>query len=83
MPQSVDEQTGKLKRVGDILLTTEEVAERLRVSRRTLEKWRTVGGGPPFIKLNRRAVRYQEEAVEAWKRSRARMSTSDPGRAAS
>lgn len=47
------------------LLTTEEVAARLKVSPKTLSKWRTRGTGPPYFKVGR-CVRYQWEAVQAW-----------------
>ncbi len=37
----------------DKLLTTEEVAARYRVSRRTLYDWRATGQAPPAIKVGR------------------------------
>jgi excisionase family DNA binding protein len=47
------------------LLTTEEVAEMLRVSRRTLETWRSTARGPVFVRVGRR-IGYRPEAVEQW-----------------
>lgn len=47
------------------LLTTVEVAEMLRISRRTLETWRLRGRGPAYIRVGRR-VGYRPEAVEQW-----------------
>lgn len=47
------------------LLTPMEVAERLRVSTRTLEFWRHQGRGPAFVRLGKR-VRYRPDDVEAF-----------------
>lgn len=59
------------------LLSTADAAVRLGLAPCTLEKMRCVGGGPPFIKLSPRAVRYAEEDLDAWVDSRRRVSTSD------
>ncbi|WP_295389102.1 helix-turn-helix domain-containing protein [uncultured Thiodictyon sp.] len=40
-------------------------AERLSISRRTLQTWRLRGGGPPFVKIGS-AVRYDPAQVDAW-----------------
>jgi predicted site-specific integrase-resolvase len=50
-------------------LTTQEVADRLQVSPRTLRQWRQIGVGPPYIKLGdspQSECRYPEDALEAW-----------------
>jgi len=57
----------------------DETAARLSVSTRTLEAWRYRGGGPPYVRLARRCVRYDPRAVAAWLRERERRNTSDPG----
>jgi predicted DNA-binding transcriptional regulator AlpA len=62
----------------DRLLTTEEAASRVRLSPKTLEKLRVVGGGPRFKKLAG-AVRYKEEDLAAWIEACTRTSTSDHG----
>lgn len=59
-------------------LNTMEAAKLLRVSKRSLEKWRSSGGGPEFLKIGR-LVFYEEAALADWRKSRARRSTSDPG----
>ena len=51
-------------------------AEYLGVKPRTLEKWRRVGGGPPFFKLGRVVV-YDLSELEAWLAARKRTSTSE------
>jgi hypothetical protein len=59
----------------EALLTTAEVAERLRMSTSFLAKARVTGLGPTFIKVGR-ACRYRPADVENYQRSRARISTS-------
>jgi predicted site-specific integrase-resolvase len=54
-------------------LTETELAERWRVSQRTLDRWRALGKGPAWLTLNGR-VRYREEDVVAFERSRLRNS---------
>ena len=60
----------------DILLTTIEVAERLRVSTSFLAKARVTGIGPRFIKVGR-SCRYRISDLESYERSHARTSTSE------
>ena len=60
------------------LLTTEEAAEHLRLSPRTLETYRVTGEGPRFCKLGKR-VFYRRTTLDAWLNERERRSTSDPG----
>jgi excisionase family DNA binding protein len=57
-------------------LTNQEAAEYLKLSPRTLEKLRVIGGGPRFHKFGRR-VRYAQHELEAWADIRACDSTSD------
>ena len=58
------------------LLTEKQLADRLNVSRRTVQDWRYRGGGPPYIKMGS-AVRYQESAVAEWLGAREYSSTTD------
>lgn len=64
--------------MADRLLTQKQVAEKLRVSVRTVSGWRTKGGGVPFVRLNARVVRYRISDLEAWLEARLVTSTSDP-----
>ncbi|HEY8125385.1 MAG TPA: helix-turn-helix domain-containing protein [Methylocystis sp.] len=57
------------------LLTSKEVAARLRVSPQTLAKWRVNGEGPTFLKVGFR-VFYDEAVVADWLAKRERCSTS-------
>jgi|RhiMetdeSRZDD1v2_1073273.scaffolds.fasta_scaffold2852332_1 excisionase family DNA binding protein len=53
----------------DDLLTTEQAAELLQLSPRTLRRWRTEGKGPPYIRLGARRVRYRRGAILDWARA--------------
>ena len=46
-------------------MTNDEAAEYLRLSPRTLEKQRVIGGGPKFRKFGRR-VMYAVSDLDAW-----------------
>ncbi|WCU83882.1 helix-turn-helix domain-containing protein [Pseudomonas aeruginosa] len=58
-------------------LTNDEAAEYLRLSPRTLEKQRVIGGGPKFRKFGRR-VMYAVADLDAWAETRSFETTSDP-----
>jgi excisionase family DNA binding protein len=51
-------------------LTPEEVAERLRLSPRTLSNWRAKGKGPKCIRIEGGRVRYPEADFIDWLRQR-------------
>jgi excisionase family DNA binding protein len=50
---------------GEGLLTEAEVAELLRVSERTVRRWRAAGTGPSAVRVGK-AVRYRRRAVDDW-----------------
>ncbi len=58
-------------------LNNDEAAAYLRLSPRTLEKQRVIGGGPKFRKFGRR-VMYAVSDLDAWADSRSFEATSDP-----
>jgi hypothetical protein len=58
-------------------LTNDEAAEYLRLSPRTLEKQRVIGGGPKFRKFGRR-VMYAVADLDVWADQRSFEATSDP-----
>jgi hypothetical protein len=60
-----------------VYLTCDEAGAHLKLSVKTLEKMRTIGGGPRFRKFGRRVL-YSLQDLEAWADSRACGSTSDP-----
>ena len=58
-------------------LTNDEAADYLRLSPRTLEKQRVIGGGPKFRKFGRR-VMYAVADLDTWAGDRSYETTSDP-----
>ncbi len=65
----------------DPLLDEEAAADFLKLSAKTLRKWRCVGGGPVFVKLGR-SVRYERSGLQQFVQERVRRSTSDTAGAA-
>ena len=66
-----------------LFLTTIEVAEILRISRRTVERMRVEGTGPRYLKVGpgkRSRVIYRQQDVEAWVSGFNFGSTSEYGR---
>ena len=59
-----------------ILYTEQMLAEMLRVTRRSLQRWRAAGTGPPYIKMARH-VRYKPDDVQQWIDRQSRISTAD------
>ena len=49
---------------------------------RALQGWRYGGGGPLFVRVNQRCVRYRRVDLREWSEARLRTSTSDPGQEA-
>ncbi len=45
---------------------------------RTLQGWRQKGGGPPFVRLSKRCVKYRRINLKQHADERLRSSTSDP-----
>jgi hypothetical protein len=58
------------------LLTQREAALALRLSERTLERWRVAGIGPRFIRLNH-SIRYRQQDLDAHVAARVVGSTSE------
>jgi predicted DNA-binding transcriptional regulator AlpA len=64
-----------LDTTGERLLTTREAAALLGLSARTLEAYRTRGGGPPFRALSPRVVRYHRSDLLVWVDSKTALHT--------
>ena len=60
------------------LRTTKEAAPHVRLSDRTLERYRVTGEGPEFLKIGR-LVFYEQSSLDEWLKLKRRRSTSDPG----
>jgi predicted DNA-binding transcriptional regulator AlpA len=61
---------------GETLLRAEEAALFLGVAAKTLEKWRTKGGGPKYLRYGR-SVRYKASELQAFMDRREFGSTSE------
>lgn len=51
--------------------TEQQLAARLELTPITLQAWRRLGEGPPFVRIGRRAIRYSVRTVDAWIAARA------------
>ena len=61
-------------------LIGEEIAARfLALTIRTLQGWRYRGGGPVYVRVSARCIRYRRADLRAWAEARLRTSTSDAG----
>jgi hypothetical protein len=58
-------------------LNQNELAERWNISPRSLERWRWIGEGPPFLKIGGRCV-YRLEDIERYEAKQLRESTTAP-----
>jgi excisionase family DNA binding protein len=47
-------------------LTDRELCSLLHVDDRTTLRWRTDGGGPPFVRVGARRILYRRADVDAW-----------------
>lgn len=57
-------------------LTQYEVADLLRISVRTLERYRVTGAGPSYVKVGRKVI-YRAADIEAWALRNTYSSTSE------
>jgi predicted DNA-binding transcriptional regulator AlpA len=63
----------------DRLLNEREAAAFLGYTIRALQNWRLRGGGPTYVKVSERSIRYRRRELTAWVEERLRTRTSDPG----
>ncbi len=63
----------------DVLFTEDRAATFLSVTRRTLQAWRMRGGGPRYVRISSRCVRYKRSELLSWIESRSRTSTAETG----
>ncbi len=64
------------------LINEKAAGDFLRLTARTMQTMRQRGGGPQYIAISARCIRYRRCGLKAWADERVRTSTSDPGRAA-
>jgi predicted DNA-binding transcriptional regulator AlpA len=63
------------------LIDEKAAAEFLGLTDRTMQALRQRGGGPQYIALSSRCLRYRRIDLRKWAEARVRTSTSDPGQA--
>lgn len=56
----------------DQLLTEAQAADLICYSQRALQNWRQRGGGPKYVKVSARSIRYQRRDVLEWIEQRKR-----------
>jgi hypothetical protein len=61
----------------DSLLNESQAASFLGFTPRALQAWRCRGGGPVFVRVSARAIRYRRRDLTKWVEERLRVSTSD------
>ena len=61
------------------LINEKAAAVFLGLTDRTLQKFRQMGGGPRYIRLSSRCLRYRRVDLREWAEARVRTSTSDLG----
>lgn len=59
----------------DALLREDEAARLLGVQPRSLQKWRSVGGGPVFVAISSRCIRYRRADLLRFAEDRLKTST--------
>lgn len=59
------------------MINETEAAEYIGHSKRALQNWRVRGGGPKFIKVSGRSVRYRRLDLNEWAESKLVASTSE------
>ena len=61
-----------------IQYSEKQAAKLLNLSPKTLQKYRIIGGGPRFIRVSARCVRYRIVDLRVWQESKLVSSTSEP-----
>ena len=64
------------------LIDEKAAGDFLGLTARTMQAMRQRGGGPRYVLISARCVRYRRADLRAWADARVRTSTSDPGQAA-
>ena len=62
----------------DRLIGEREAASFLGYTDRALQNWRSRGGGPHYVKVSGRSIRYRRRGLNAWIEERLRANTSEP-----
>jgi len=62
------------------LINEKAAADYLGLTRRTMQGFRCRGGGPTYVRISCRCIRYRRVDLQAWADNLVRTSTSDSGR---
>lgn len=62
----------------DRMITEQQAGEFIGYTIRALQNWRLRGGGPKFVKVSGRSVRYRRRDLIQWAESLLVASTSEP-----
>lgn len=64
----------------DRLITERDAADFLGYTMRALQNWRLRGGGPLYVKVSNRSIRYRRRDLQAWVESKlAKHTSAAPG----
>lgn len=50
----------------NVLYTEQQAADHLQLKPRTLQAWRVRGGGPRFVRISQRCIRYRLIDLDKW-----------------
>ena len=67
-----------ISRDPDALLTEQQASALLGITARALQKWRSKGSGPSFVRISSRCIRYRRRDIVDWAAERLKRSTSEP-----
>lgn len=70
-------QPGRDPEYLDRLIGENEAAIFVGYTVRALQNWRVRGGGPKFVKVSKRSIRYRRRDLISWAEDRLRSSTSE------
>lgn len=73
-PAPAEPQAGREPAPG-VLMTPAAAAARLSVTAKVLERWRGTGGGPRYVRLTSKTIRYRAEDLDAFVAGRVQAST--------
>jgi predicted DNA-binding transcriptional regulator AlpA len=59
------------------IFTEDETSLCLHVGKRTLQRWRTTGEGPRWVRLGPRLIGYPENEIDVWVAARTYASCAD------
>lgn len=79
MPSSQENIQTQKHPYGEIYLNERQAAEKLGVTASAMQAWRLRGGGPRFVRISCRCIRYSLKELESFMEARTVASTADRG----